>query len=110
MLSHTDIHGTRALSHRYPWDTVLSHTYIHGTQCLVTHISMGHIAQSHRYPWDTVLSHTDINEAHHDFINDVTILYNHHCPLRRLNNNNKSEKNLGSRMVSKKVIQTVSFE
>ena len=54
------------------------------------------------HPSDTVLSHSDINEAYNDLLNDFTLLYNHCCPLRRVNNSNKSEKkNLGSRMVSK---------
>ena len=36
------------------------------------------------------------------FLKDSTVLFNHYCPLRRVNNNNKCElKSLGSRMVSK---------
>ena len=44
------------------------------------------------HPSDTVLSHSDINEAYNDLLNDFTLLYNHCCPLRRVNNSNKSEQ------------------
>ena len=40
-----------------------------------------------------MLSHTDINGANNDFLSDFTVLYNHYCPLRRVNNSNKSEQN-----------------